>query len=389
MKIPFIPLRLSIVAVLIPWLFLLSGCVSGKVATQKTSDAEKSRILSGSGLFQGPTPESHLPDDNVLMLTDEMKSFIDHAVSGYKGRDEKLKALLDAIVSPGTLGLKYDAEATYTARDTFSRKSANCLSFSIMMISMLRYLGYEAQFNDVEVPPVWDLQNDRIMVLFRHVNVMITGPGRDREVIDFYMDEYNIHYPQNLIEDNVAVAQYYNNRGMEFLLQGNTTEAFRYLLKAVTINPDAPYIWVNLGALYRNSARLDEAEIAYRAALDIDPNYYVAISNIERVYREQGRDDRAEEFGQRARYYRLRNPYYLYKLAVDSFLDHDYETALRDIRTAIRKYEDEHRFHFLQGAIYKAMDRPEQARASFQKAIELTSTQKQIDKYRRKIEQLM
>ena len=101
-----------------------------------------------------------------------------------------------------------------------------------------------------------------------------------------------------------------------------------------------------------------------------------------------GKVEQAEEFGRRAKYFRHRNPYYLYKLAMDLFIAGDYETALKNIRTAIRRYDKEHRFYFMQGGIYKALNKTELADASFKKAVELTTNQKQVEKYRRKMEKL-
>ena len=108
--------------------------------------------------------------------------------------------------------------------------------------------------------------------MYRHVNAIVTWPDGGREVVDFNLDEYNIHYPQHPVRDDTAIAQYYNNRGVEYLLQNNIQDAFRYLLKAVDSSPDIPFIWINLGALYRNQGKLKVAEIAYRKALEIEPD---------------------------------------------------------------------------------------------------------------------
>ena len=249
-----------------------SGCATTGQVLNRVTDAEKKLVLSGSSLSLSEADLHDLPQENVMGLTDEMKAFVSHAISRYRGQGETLRALLEAIISPRQLGLQYDGSATYTASETFKNRRANCLSFTTMIISMLRYAGLKAEFNDVDIPPVWDLHNNNMLVMYRHVNAIVTWPDGGREVVDFNLDEYNIHYPQHPVRDDTAIAQYYNNRGVEYLLQNNIQDAFRYLLKAVDSSPDIPFIWINLGALYRNQGKLKVAEIAYRKALEIEPD---------------------------------------------------------------------------------------------------------------------
>jgi len=366
-----------------------TGCASIGPELKSVNDAERMHVLDGSALSLDMTRIRDLPNEDVMSLTENMKAFVRQAVSRYRGQGEILNSILGSLISSNRLGLVYDGTASYTASETFKYKRANCLSFTTMIISMLRYAGLQAEFNDVDIPPVWDLQNNNMLVMYRHVNAVVTWPDGGREVVDINMDEYNTHYPQHRISDETAIAQYYNNRGVEFLLRNNIEDAFRYLRKSVDLAPKVPYMWINLGALYRNQGKLKEAEIAYRNALEIDPENLVAISSAERIYRDLGLTVLSAQLEQQVKYFREKNPYYLYKVAMDAFLAGNYEKALDNIHAAIRRYDKEHRFYFLQGVIYKAMDRLDQAVTSFNMAIKLSSSQNQADKYRRKFEKIM
>ena len=66
------------------------------------------------------------------------------------------------------------------------------------------------------------------------------------------------------IPDTLALAQHYNNRAMEFLMQDNYPEAIRYMAAALDIEPGVSYFWSNLGAVYRRSSRLEAAVRANR-----------------------------------------------------------------------------------------------------------------------------
>ena len=47
------------------------------------------------------------------------------------------------------------------------------------------------------------------------------------------------------------------------------------------------------GVLLRREGLLDEAEVAFRKALSLDPEEAAALSNLARLYRSEGRRDEA------------------------------------------------------------------------------------------------
>jgi Flp pilus assembly protein TadD len=365
-----------------------TGCTVNTYMLDKVTAGEQHQVLSGFALFGEDTADLLLPEEDILGLDGEMISFIEAVTAGLVTERRKLPALLQAIVEPDQLALKYDDNATFTARETFRQRRANCLSFTTLIVPMLRHLGMQVGFNDVKVPPVWDLRNTDMLILYRHVNAMVTRADGSREVVDFNLEEYESYYPQKIIPDRVAEAQYYNNKAIEFLLRDDVRDAFRYLRKAIDLAPQEAFLWVNMGALYRKQGQLHEAEIAFRQALAIEPDNLVAISNIERVYLTQGKTELAGQLRQIVRYHRNRNPYYLYTLAMDSYAAGEYAVAENNIKEAIRRYPEEHRFYFLQGAIYNAMGETGKADISLNKAIEFSRNEEQEKRYRRKIDML-
>jgi tetratricopeptide (TPR) repeat protein len=58
---------------------------------------------------------------------------------------------------------------------------------------------------------------------------------------------------------------------------------------ALKVAPRWPFLQNYIGAYYTEQHRFSEAEHAYLATLDIDPNYYDALTNLGDVYREQGK----------------------------------------------------------------------------------------------------
>ena len=65
---------------------------------------------------------------------------------------------------------------------------------------------------------------------------------------------------------------------------------------ALRVAPRWPFTQNYIGAYQAEQRRFPEAERAYRAALDIDPNYYDSLSNLGDIYREEGHLREAEKY---------------------------------------------------------------------------------------------
>lgn len=370
----------------------LATLIAGCTALPRVTPAEEAWLLTGAALHHvdGAALGADVPDmDSLLALTPEMERFAEKAVAGRWTNGGKVRALLEALLSPKQLGLRYDETATYSAAEAFTRVRANCLSFGALFIALARHVGVEADFNEVDVPPVWNMHDTDTLVLYKHVNVLVrTGPG-NREVVDFNPEVYDTSYPQRKISDRVAAAQYYNNLAIELLLKNEPVLARRHLVRAISLAPGLSYLWGNLGSAYRRAGQIKAAELAFVKAINVEPSDYVAIGNVARVFAETGQLEIAKRLERRAGHFQKRNPYYRYREALNAFANRDYETAKRHALAAIRLYYKEHRFHFLLGTTYRQLGDQERARQSLDRAIALTSDDDQASRYRREAEMLM
>jgi len=374
-------------SLLILLLAALYGCGTLPVVGELTA-AEEALLLDGASL-RADASRAALPDEAVFSITPEMQRFAEGAVKGHGTDRNRIKALLTALVSPALLGITYDATASLTPAETFRQARANCLSFTTLYILLARHVGLRAEFNEVDLPPIWDMQSPDTLLLYRHVNAMVR-PERDRrQVIDLDMEEYDTSYPQRDIPDSLAEAQYYNNRAMEHMFNGQLADAQRYLAKAISVDPHVSYFWGNLGSLYWRGGDLRAAELAFRKALQVFPVDPAAISNAARLYAELGRTSIAQQLEEQAANHRRRNPYYRYQRALDAFTAGDYDSAREYAQAAIEVHRQEHRFHFLLGAAYSRLGDQARARDCFDRALSLAADDKQLSLYRHKIDVLL
>lgn len=327
-----------------------AGCSSGPRPSSLPSVDDQ--ILLSGDVFPGAASQSIPSAEDVFGLSPDMARFLDANVGG-KTDERTFAELIDAMETFGIRQLIYDND-TLTASRTFEERRGNCLSFTNMFLVMARHVGLRAKFQEVSISPEWIKQGD-MQVLRRHVNVYVrlTGKGKsmDRKgdrVVDFDDEGGPQASMETIISDSRALAHFYNNWAVDSLEVGNTDLAFAYARKAI-VDGDANFspAWGLIGVLYRRAERLDLAEAAQLRALQAEPDDTVAMSNLERLYASQGRDELADYYRDQVLGHRLKNPYFRMEKAREAYQAGDYPTAVAHLKKAISLKNDESEFYFL------------------------------------------
>lgn len=382
---------LRVIAMAITLLFLLGCAVSTPIDTAVTA-SDTARVLQGQVFFPDQ-PASHftgdvdLLGDPVLTLNDDMRLFVDLYVDKNVNSGAKLRQLLKAIFHGGMLGLEYDPLKTYSAADTFYFQQGNCLSFTNMFVALGREAGLKVWFNEVKVPPTWDMQSASTHVYYRHMNAVVETT-RGRHIIDLNMENYDLDYPQQRVSDDYAMAQFFNNRAMELLFEEQWQASFRHLRAAIELQPKQSFLWGNLGSLYRRAEHYPEAELAFKKSLELDTRNLMAMSNLSRLYRQMDQVSDAEMYEKKVVYHRRNNPYYRYYQAQQALDERQLAVALDHIQAAIKGYDKDHRFHFLAAKVSSAQGDISRAQKYLQRATQLTKDREQKDRYSHKLEAL-
>jgi len=324
----------------------------------------------------------------VLALSPEMSDFLDAHVNRAGSGILKLHQLASTIIDEDAFGLVYD-DRTRTAAETFRVRHGNCLSFSTMFVAMARDVGLSVQFQEVEIPPDWTLDNDTF-VLNQHVNVYVDLALAGTRVVDFNIADFRASYPMRRIPDARALAHYYNNVGVERMQKGDTASALSYFRRAIVDNDrNFSPAWVNLGTLYLRNGHPAHAETAYLQALEADGSDLVAMSSLARLYEMQGDRERAAAYRKRVVRHRNLNPYYRYELARRAYAAQDYDAAIGHLKYAVRKRPKEDQFCFLLGLSYLEKGDERAARSWFARAEELAATDALKRRYSSKIDTVL
>ncbi len=228
-----------------------------------------------------------------LHVSDEMRAWVREEVPRAGPDSTRMKILFDALKSSKGFDFQYQPGYTGTIEEVFRTGKFNCLSFSLLFVSLAREMGLPAYLLNLTQDQDFERVGD-LVVVSRHLTAGY-GPFADRRVLEFDLGpdvNYQLAEP---ITDLEALALYYSNRGAELLRGGEVAAAAESLEVAVTLVPELAQGWVNLGVVRRRLGNLPGAEEAYVRAIDLEHGNLPAYHNLMGLQRLQGRRNAAGE----------------------------------------------------------------------------------------------
>lgn len=321
--------------------------------------------------------------EDPIAISEEMRIYLDETIDSSQDEYGRLTQLVRVVFQENQLGFSYE-KATKTAQETFRERSGNCLSFTNMLISMARYLGLEARFREVEIPPIWS-RRGRVVVLNRHINVGVRI-GAQGFVVDLFPEVNPIQIGGELVSDARGLAHFYSNKGAEFLANSSPALAAQYYQAAIGADPQAGFAWVNLGVARSHQGEIENSEKCYLMALKLDSRNAVAMSNLADLYRRIGRQDEAEKWASKVESFREKNPYYHFAQGERAYWDGDYEASVRHYKAALKRKSREHHFYFALAKAYFQLGNLDQVIQALENARKYAPDEGGRERYDQKLE---
>jgi Flp pilus assembly protein TadD len=317
-------------------------------------------------------------------LSPEMRKFAQEAVpKSAINEDERLHYLSAALFSADGLDIEYVRGHTGTAREVFETQQANCLAFTHLFVGMARAVGVPVFFVAVR-----DLENYRkegeLIVVSDHVAVGF-GTMHELGIIDFARPEGLEYRNFKIVDDYRAISMFYSNRGAEQLRLGRFEEALAWLRSAVAIDPEYGASWVNLGVALRRSGDLENAEIAYRTALELDLHSTSALQNLAALLNQRGEDAEALELLELADRSSNRNPFTYLTLGDLSLRHGKVDAAGRFYRKALRRQGENADSYAAMGLWHLRLGEMKKANSWLERAVDLDPDSQRVDLLRQRI----
>ncbi len=322
------------------------------------------------------------PAVDVLGLSPQIERFLDERVPPNLPRSSRVRALMDALFGRNGLDVAYGNLDTKTAAETFSTRSGNCLSFTILFVAMARHVGLKAHFQEVGEILSWDRRGD-VAVSNRHMFAEVEtteGPVR----VDFLPGVEKRYRSVQRVGEQRVLAHYYSNLGAEALTGDDLERAMSMFARALEADETLAAAWVNMGVTQRRLGRLEDAEASYLRALELDSGEVSAASNLASLYQATNRPRKAAPYLKQVRRHRGRNPFYHFRRGLQAASRGELAVAGRRLRKAIRLLPEDVMFRAELAKIQARAGRSTRARRTLRRAIELAADEDQ----RRRLEDL-
>ncbi|MFT5164763.1 MAG: Flp pilus assembly protein TadD [Alteromonadaceae bacterium] len=152
--------------------------------------------------------------------------------------------------------------------------------------------------------------------------------------------------PTQVIDKKRVQAMFYNNKGVDALINDDLTLAYAYFRKALTTDAQFGEGWANLGLIYRWADKLDYAEATYQQALLINQNDPTTWENLAYLYTLTDRQPQADSIVLRLKNKRMNNPNYHFMLGEVQYNQKNFTAAVKHYRKAIKLNDQQHEFYF-------------------------------------------
>ncbi len=369
-------------------LFLIFGYSLISACTTTPSVDKQDPFITTIINYESTLGDNH-PDsfESVFFLPDSLRKKIRRDFTD-KNKHTNASDLAYWLMSPDGRNLDYQLEANLKPADAYYQRRGNCLTFTLLVLELAEELGIEMQVNQVDLPDIWGQNDENDLILYRHVNAIFKSP-RNTQIFDLALEDYKPGFPQRLISKRQATALLFSNIGIEHLKSGNASSALHYLSLSASIFPQNPDMWVNLGAAYKYIGSYEQAEKVYLQALMGRDENGLAASNLERLYRQQGKTALADHFEKKASKARNRNPYIHFKKAQNLFDEKNYAKAAKSIKRAIKLHDQDPEFYELSGRIKLVRNKIMAALKDLETAHNLSQTAEERGRYAGKVKRVV
>ncbi len=346
-------------------LLVLSLTVSACSVIYVEPDFDRDESIEQSIINQ--TTDS-FPEIDLLALDQEMIDYLTMHIDPQARNQTKVEKLRELLFNEEHLNIQYRDSANYSAIDTFRTREANCLSLVNLYVAMARHVGIDANYHTVQIRPRWDRRGE-LLVISEHINATGRLTQNTRYVVDFTPELSLQQLTAAVISDAAARALYFNNLGVEKLIQQSYDEAVVYFQNALWINPQLAIAWNNLGATFNRLGKKELAEYSYQRSFDIDNSNATAINNLAKFYFNHGDTEKAEIYTKAIQRFNNRNPYYHFLLGNVAYSEGSFDQARRHYRNAIRRKDAEPDFYLAMGLTYRQMGMENQAQEMLAMAV--------------------
>ena len=366
---------------------LLSACVS-------TDKVPRPDHLFKDSAFAAPTERINIAE--IFAASDEMRQYLNVTIAEQLRVKGQQQGLIDALYSRNQLKVEYDSTRTRNAAQTFKERAGNCLSLVIMTAALAKEIGLPVHYQSVFIDETWSRTSD-MLVAAGHVNLTIGKRYHDVKsriddnvmiTIDFNPPEANRSRHNWAISEETILAMFMNNRAAESLARGQIDDAYWYAREAVRQDASFLSAYNTLGVIYRRHGNLAEAEQAFEYVIARQSSNTQAMSNLARVYLDQGRHNEARVLTAKLEQRQPFPPFHFFDLGQAAMKAGDYRAARDLFAKEVDRDSYNHEFHFWLASAHYRLGNLTRSSKHLHLAMDYSPTRNQQNLYSAKLDRL-
>ncbi|WP_163934139.1 tetratricopeptide repeat protein [Paraferrimonas sp. SM1919] len=350
-------------------LFAMSGCSS------KVQFAPTAVLPMADNLFISPVD---ITDPKELFeLSSEQQVQLNQTLSN-KPKFMSVQRWLAKQLSVAEGGFTYKDRYTQLPHDSFDERLGNCMSLTLVAAAMAEKMGLAVTFQKVEVPPVWDLDSN-YLIINDHINLKVhkkhqsnvIETSKKQVTIDFMPERTLTALKVQSISKDYVIAMYYNNMAVESLIDGNIDQSYWLVKKALEHKHDYEVAINTLALVYRRAQRDDLAEQTYLYGLGLNAETQTLVNNYAILLGSQDRLEEWAYFHKQLHKFNMNNPYYFYAQAERAYSQGNFDLAIYQYNQALTKAKYRYEFHLGLAKSYRQLKQMTKAQLHYQKAEQL------------------
>jgi Flp pilus assembly protein TadD len=308
-------------------------------------------------------------------------------------KDVRLRRIVELIFGPDRKGFAYRAGHSTVAADTWRDRAGDCLSLTVLTYAVAKKLGMSAIMQEVQTPAVFG-RAGQLDVVNQHVNVLLPSARSDFVVSDPWGHDVILDFEPDFatarrgmaLSEPAILARFYNNVAVENMARGDARVAYAYFKAAIMSDPGYVSPYGNLAVLYRRGGYETQAENLLRFAVTLGGTSDVALHELHRLLKDQGRGTEAADVQRRLEARQASDPYFWMSRALQQIAQKEPQRAVSSLKRAKELAPTFAEIHRFLATAYLQAGEPKKAREEVAQMEHLGGALNKVALLRRKLD---
>lgn len=334
-----------------------------------------------------------ISESDVTFLTEQQREkffkFLDDPKFATTPRHQRVATYLGLILDQFSF-----TDKTYTAQQSLTSKSGNCLSLTMLTTAYAQLAGVKVTYQLLDQNPIYSIDNNSLLVTSDHLRAVLHSPPHNEEAgifssvsmirIDYFQTD-GLSYIDN-VSTELQLSLFYSNLAVEHLSKQDLDTAYAYADRALEIYKGNASALNTMGILHRKRGDLAKAEEVYWHGANYFDKGPTFVRNYVDLLESQSRDADLSGLIKNKPLTSDDHPWQWVRAGKNAYVSGAYEEAVSYYENALALAPDVHQVYSLAGAASFAAGDRQKSHDYIVKALSLAKESNDQRHYKRKLE---